>query len=178
MPVHRWQYTNSRIPLDQLVTNIQYWAQSAGYVGKVKTKKDESVLIINKGPGAWKGKVKLSVTGNQQMFNVLLDTGKAPFQNVANSLPQVIEHYTGATAYTPPAQPVMQPAPAPVQPAPQPVAPQPVQPVAAPEPVAPVQPQPAPAAQPQKPVCPTCNNEANYIEQYSRWYCYNCQKYL
>jgi len=26
--------------------------------------------------------------------------------------------------------------------------------------------------------CPTCGKEATWIEQYQRWYCYSCQKYL
>ncbi len=174
---YSWKYANSRIPLSQLVANIRHWTHSAGYLGKVKTKKDTSTLIINKGPGTWKGKVKLSVSGTQQMFDVQLDTGRAPFDNVAQSLPQAIEHYTGATAYTPQPQihapPPIQYAPQPMQPAPQPVAqpaPQPVQPTPAPT--------PPPQARPQNPSCPTCNNDADFIEQYSRWYCYECQKYV
>jgi len=186
MAEHSWQYMNSRIPLDQLVANIQVWAQSGGYTGKVKKKKDESVFVINQGPSAWKGKVTLTITGTEQMFNVRLDTGKTPFESMANALQEVIKHYTGAEPYTPPVQPVM----APVQPQPQPqpqpvVQPQPEpQPVVQPQPEPqpqPVQPQPEappPPAEPQKPVCPTCNNEATYIDQYQRWYCYNCQKYL
>ena len=27
-------------------------------------------------------------------------------------------------------------------------------------------------------VCPTCGNDSKYIEQYGRWYCYNCKTYL
>jgi hypothetical protein len=26
--------------------------------------------------------------------------------------------------------------------------------------------------------CPTCKNPSQYIEEYKRWYCYNCQKYI
>ncbi|MFH1180582.1 MAG: hypothetical protein V1710_09485 [Candidatus Bathyarchaeota archaeon] len=26
--------------------------------------------------------------------------------------------------------------------------------------------------------CPTCGKEATWVEQYQRWYCYSCQKYL
>ena len=26
--------------------------------------------------------------------------------------------------------------------------------------------------------CPTCGKEATWIDQYQRWYCYSCQKYL
>lgn len=26
--------------------------------------------------------------------------------------------------------------------------------------------------------CPTCGNPLNFIEQYQRWYCYRCQKYV
>jgi len=37
-----------------------------------------------------------------------------------------------------------------------------------------------PSAQqpPQAYSCPTCGNPLSYIEQYQRWYCYNCQKYI
>ncbi len=34
------------------------------------------------------------------------------------------------------------------------------------------------AQQTQQPVCPTCRNPLNYIQQYQRWYCYNCKKYV
>jgi len=27
-------------------------------------------------------------------------------------------------------------------------------------------------------ICPTCGQPATWIEQYKRWYCYNCKKYL
>lgn len=27
-------------------------------------------------------------------------------------------------------------------------------------------------------ICPTCKNPLEYIEQYKRWYCYSCQKYI
>ena len=30
----------------------------------------------------------------------------------------------------------------------------------------------------EKTNCPICGNPAEYIEQYDRWYCYNCQKYV
>lgn len=30
----------------------------------------------------------------------------------------------------------------------------------------------------EKPTCPTCGKPLTYIEQYKRWYCYNCSKYI
>ena len=30
----------------------------------------------------------------------------------------------------------------------------------------------------EKPACPTCGKPLAYIEQYKRWYCYNCGKYV
>ncbi len=36
----------------------------------------------------------------------------------------------------------------------------------------------APPPPPPKTACPTCGKEATYVDQYQRWYCYNCQKYL
>jgi sporulation protein YlmC with PRC-barrel domain len=30
----------------------------------------------------------------------------------------------------------------------------------------------------EKPSCPTCGKPLTYIEQYKRWYCYNCSKYV
>ncbi|MEM3397611.1 MAG: PRC-barrel domain-containing protein [Nitrososphaerota archaeon] len=30
----------------------------------------------------------------------------------------------------------------------------------------------------EKPTCPTCGKPLTYIEQYKRWYCYNCSKYM
>lgn len=36
----------------------------------------------------------------------------------------------------------------------------------------------APPPPPPKTTCPTCGKEATYVDQYQRWYCYNCQKYL
>ncbi|MGF3522613.1 MAG: PRC-barrel domain-containing protein [Candidatus Bathyarchaeia archaeon] len=30
----------------------------------------------------------------------------------------------------------------------------------------------------QQPVCPTCRNPLSYIQQYQRWYCYTCKKYV
>jgi sporulation protein YlmC with PRC-barrel domain len=32
--------------------------------------------------------------------------------------------------------------------------------------------------QAQQPVCPTCKGPLSYIQQYQRWYCYKCQKYV
>jgi predicted amidophosphoribosyltransferase len=211
MAEYSWQYTNSKIPLEELVSNIQAWAQSGGYVGKVKNKKNESVLTINKGPGSWQGKVKLSASGDQQMFSIKLDTGTAPFENVVSSLVDVIQHYSGANTYEPPAEPeplaVPETPDAPIavncptcgneasfieqygkhychncqqylpeqeaQPEPV-VTAEPVQPE--PEVQAPAEPEPV--AQPTGAICPTCGNEAKYIEQYGRNYCYNCQQYL
>jgi sporulation protein YlmC with PRC-barrel domain len=37
---------------------------------------------------------------------------------------------------------------------------------------------PAQAAQPTQPTCPTCKRPLSYIQQYQRWYCYKCQKYV
>lgn len=30
----------------------------------------------------------------------------------------------------------------------------------------------------QQPFCPTCRGPLSYIQQYQRWYCYKCQKYV
>lgn len=30
----------------------------------------------------------------------------------------------------------------------------------------------------EKPICPTCGKPLTYIEQYKRWYCYKCSKYV
>ncbi|MCS7126179.1 MAG: PRC-barrel domain-containing protein [Aigarchaeota archaeon] len=30
----------------------------------------------------------------------------------------------------------------------------------------------------EKPSCPTCGKPLTYIEQYKRWYCYNCSRYV
>lgn len=30
----------------------------------------------------------------------------------------------------------------------------------------------------EKRTCPFCGKEASWIEQYQRWYCYNCRKYI
>lgn len=38
--------------------------------------------------------------------------------------------------------------------------------------------QPVQQAQQTQPVCPTCRNPLSYIQQYQRWYCYNCKKYV
>jgi sporulation protein YlmC with PRC-barrel domain len=38
--------------------------------------------------------------------------------------------------------------------------------------------QPAQAAQSTQPTCPTCKGPLSYIQQYQRWYCYKCQKYV
>ena len=32
--------------------------------------------------------------------------------------------------------------------------------------------------QAQQPICPTCKGPLSYIQQYQRWYCYKCQKYV
>lgn len=29
-----------------------------------------------------------------------------------------------------------------------------------------------------KEICPSCGKQATWIQQYKRWYCYNCRKYL
>jgi hypothetical protein len=36
----------------------------------------------------------------------------------------------------------------------------------------------APPAAPAVQICPTCGKPATYIQQYNRWYCYSCRKYL
>lgn len=38
--------------------------------------------------------------------------------------------------------------------------------------------QPAQAAQSSQPKCSTCGGPLSYIQQYQRWYCYNCKKYV
>ncbi|HDN18049.1 hypothetical protein B6U74_02820 [Candidatus Bathyarchaeota archaeon ex4484_205] len=35
-----------------------------------------------------------------------------------------------------------------------------------------------PPPEKEKVICPTCGKPATYIQQYKRWYCYNCKKYL
>lgn len=50
-----------------------------------------------------------------------------------------------------------------------------------PQAVYPVQPsaQPQyPQAQPQQYLCPFCSQPLNFIQQYQRWYCYTCQRYI
>jgi len=39
-------------------------------------------------------------------------------------------------------------------------------------------PQPPPQPQPQIPRCPTCGQPLELIQQYNRWYCRTCQKYV
>ncbi len=39
-------------------------------------------------------------------------------------------------------------------------------------------PAPQPPVQPQPPRCPTCNQPLELIQQYNRWYCRTCQKYV
>lgn len=34
------------------------------------------------------------------------------------------------------------------------------------------------ASHTQQAVCPTCRNPLSYIQQYQRWYCYTCKKYV
>ena len=34
------------------------------------------------------------------------------------------------------------------------------------------------AAAPPPPTCPTCKQPLTYVQQYQRWYCQNCQKYV
>ena len=31
---------------------------------------------------------------------------------------------------------------------------------------------------PAQPTCPTCKGPLSYVQQYQRWYCYKCQKYV
>ena len=40
-----------------------------------------------------------------------------------------------------------------------------------------LKPKAAPAAAPT-PTCPTCGSPLVYVEQYKRWYCPNCKKYV
>jgi hypothetical protein len=39
-------------------------------------------------------------------------------------------------------------------------------------------PSPPPQPQPQVPLCPTCGQPLELIQQYNRWYCRTCQKYV
>ena len=39
-------------------------------------------------------------------------------------------------------------------------------------------PSPPPQPQAQTPRCPTCNQPLELIQQYNRWYCRTCQKYV
>lgn len=41
-----------------------------------------------------------------------------------------------------------------------------------------VQPSQAGPQQAVAQVCPTCKGPLSYIQQYQRWYCYKCQKYV
>ncbi|MCS6785238.1 MAG: hypothetical protein NZ581_08610, partial [Candidatus Caldarchaeum sp.] len=64
--------------------------------------------------------------------------------------------------------------------------PQPYIPPAAPQPVQPQQrgsfissvTSRIPLGRKEKNPCPTCGKELSWIEQYQRWYCYNCGKYV
>ena len=38
--------------------------------------------------------------------------------------------------------------------------------------------QAAQAAQSSQPTCQTCGGQLSYIQQYKRWYCYKCKKYI
>jgi len=38
-------------------------------------------------------------------------------------------------------------------------------------------PTPPPPSSIVAPVCPVCGQPLTFIQQYSRWYCYNCKKY-
>jgi sporulation protein YlmC with PRC-barrel domain len=38
--------------------------------------------------------------------------------------------------------------------------------------------QAAQAAQSSQPTCSTCGGPLSYIQQYQRWYCYKCKKYV
>ena len=38
--------------------------------------------------------------------------------------------------------------------------------------------QAAQPAQSSQTTCPTCRGQLSYIQQYQRWYCYKCQKYV
>lgn len=42
----------------------------------------------------------------------------------------------------------------------------------------PYQPQYQAPPSPAATICPTCGRPVTYIQQYNRWYCYNCGKYL
>lgn len=47
------------------------------------------------------------------------------------------------------------------------------------QPVSAAQPaQAAQAAQSSQPKCSTCGGPLSYIQQYQRWYCYKCKKYV
>ncbi len=35
-----------------------------------------------------------------------------------------------------------------------------------------------PQTQTASQTCPTCKGTLSYIQQYQRWYCYNCKKYI
>jgi sporulation protein YlmC with PRC-barrel domain len=47
------------------------------------------------------------------------------------------------------------------------------QPASAAQPV-----QAAQAAQSSQPTCSTCGGPLSYVQQYQRWYCYKCKKYI
>lgn len=38
--------------------------------------------------------------------------------------------------------------------------------------------QPAQPTQQAEPTCPTCKGPLKFIQQYQRWYCYTCKKYV
>jgi sporulation protein YlmC with PRC-barrel domain len=38
--------------------------------------------------------------------------------------------------------------------------------------------QPAQATQQAQPTCSTCGGPLSYVQQYQRWYCYKCKKYV
>jgi hypothetical protein len=42
----------------------------------------------------------------------------------------------------------------------------------------PAYPPSAPVTPPPSPTCPTCGQPLTYVQQYQRWYCQNCQKYV
>jgi hypothetical protein len=131
---------------------------------KIKTEKsDEPNGIIEAKVGAslltWGHWIKISITPSKEGSSVYVESrakqlvsyGKDE-ENV-NKIFAELDRRIPSIGYVPAASPSTLPSPSPTPPPP-------------PPPLAPV-------AQ----MCPTCRKPLTFIQQYGRWYCYNCKKY-
>ncbi len=73
----QYNYRNSQIEINQIVSNVQHWISQQGFSTNLSLEGGWTVMRITKGSALWKGKLEFYVQGNKDQFYVLVEKGSS-----------------------------------------------------------------------------------------------------